>query len=194
MWMAQRHRCLRGSLLGNRAALSIGACAGPPHLVLEEAMRRSTPYFSLAMAVCLAVFLNQCAGAVQPMQVEQQKDIAETTVEIYHDESTVVWWDGDTYPITLTCELRKVGGGVVATQEITWTVPTVDEYSPEPIVEPISLTWSLAEPLQPGWYEEFCMAEIDGHYGRSDTERDGNFYEANRWRAPVCYGLFFKGR
>ena len=152
-------------------------------------MRESTLCFSLVMAICVAIFLNQCSGATQSMQ-EQAKDISQTTVEIFYDEGTVMWWDGDSYPITLSCKLRDSEGLIVARQEITWTVPTADEYSPEPIVEPISLTWTL-DPLPPGWYEEFCMAEIDGYYGWSDTERDGNFYKANKWRAPVCYGLFF---
>lgn len=155
-------------------------------------MKRIALFLSIVMAACTTAFLNQCAA--QQLNTTQARGISKTTVEILYDESTTVWWPGDTYPITLICQLRDGGGQIVATQEITWTVTVADEYTSDPVVQPISLTWSFAEPLEPGWYEEFCMAEVDGHYGRSDTEQDGNYYKANEWRAPCIYGLFFKGR
>lgn len=146
------------------------------------------------VALCAMVLLNQCvmqSATTAPVQADP-RDIAKTTIEILYDESTILWWDGDTYPITMTCRLQDGDGGIVATQLITWTVPVADEYVPGPVVVPFSLTWKFDGSLPPGKYKEYCMSEVDGHYGRSDTTKVGNYYEVNEWRMPCCYGLFFR--
>lgn len=158
-------------------------------------MKRITLCISIVVTSYVMVLLNHCATQrPTSMQADQPKEIAETTLEFYYDEGNVIWWDEDTYSITMTCQLRNNEGSVAATQEMTWTVATVDEYSPDPIVEPFSLTWRFAEPPPPGRYVEYCMFESDGHYGRSDTEQDGNYWKMGEWRMPTCWGLYFKGQ
>ena len=155
--------------------------------------------FSLAALLCLALLLNQCGEARQVPPVTETEPISNTTIEIFYDPDTAIVWDGPTFPLTLTCELRRDSdGAVVASQVLTWTVPVHSGYitEPVPMVEPISLTWTTAEPLEPGLYEEFCRGEVDGYYGRSDpgTEYDDrHYYKANEWRAPSCWGVLFRG-
>jgi len=156
-------------------------------------------YFSLAMLICLALLLNQCNETPQVQPMATDEEIANTTIEVFYDPDTVIVWDEPTFPLTLTCELRRDSdGAVVASQTLTWTVPVHSGYITEPIqmVEPISLTWPLEKPLEPGLYKEFCQGEIDGHYGRSDpgTEYDDRqFYKANEWPAGTCWGVLFRG-
>jgi len=185
-------------LYPNRSlATAAGRRASAPH-VEDNKMEK---YFSLIMVLVLALLLNQCGA---PPQVEQAaKDVGtihNTDVETYHDPETVIWWYDDTFPFTITCELRNADGMVMATQMITWTLPVYEGPAPtEPLTmtEPFSLTWTLPEPLEPGTlYEEWCSSEIDGHHGRSDPGveyDDRHFYKANEWKAPSCWGSLFRG-
>lgn len=150
-------------------------------------------YFLLA-PICISMLLNQCAAPTPPPEEQQAvKPISKTIMEVYADESQVIYWPGDNYPLTMICELRdKSSGSLQASQIFTWTVPAVEEYTPDLIVPPAPLTWTLE--LAPGWYEERCRLEIDGRHFPGPGEPEKDFYIVNSWRSPWCHSLFFKAR
>ena len=154
---------------------------------------KSTLWFSLAM-IRILVLLNQCIAPTPPPEEQQAVEpISKTIVEVYADESQTIYWPEETYPLTMTCELRqKSSGALQASQIFTWTVPAVEEYTPGLVVSPAPLTWTLK--LAPGWYKEQCRLEIDGRHFPGPGEPEKDFYVVNSWRSPWCYSLFFKAR
>jgi len=159
-----------------------------------------TRFFSPGLALALALLLNHCGEIpqIQPAAVGGVKEIHRTDIEMYYDPDVVIEWDEPTFPLTITCELRDDAGEVVASQMLTYTLPTHTGYitEPVPVMDPISLTWALDAPLEPGIYGEWCQYEINSHYGRSDPGTpvdDRQFYEANEWQAGTCWGVLFRG-
>ena len=162
-------------------------------------MKKTTPCFSLVTGLVLALLLNQCNGApqVQPAAVDTEP-IYRTDIKTYYDPDVIIEWPDPTFPLTITCELRNDAGAVVASQVLTYVVPAHTEYitEPMPIMAPISLTWAPDSPLEPGLYEEWCQAVIDGNFGRSPPGTaydDRNFYKANEWQAGTCWSVLFMG-
>jgi hypothetical protein len=121
--------------------------------------------------------------------------ISKTVLELLYEnnEQSMITIEADTFPITLTCELRKGGGeGTISNQEFNYITPCRDTYTEEPVVQPVTLTWTLSKSLPIGWYEEFCRLEaLDGIYGwlPGGSPDGNNFFMINHWQIEPnrCY-------
>jgi hypothetical protein len=114
--------------------------------------------------------------------------ISKTALEILYEDNpdSMITIDADSFPVTTTCELRKGGGeGTLASQDFVKIAPCLEEYPDDPVLQVITLTWTLSQPLVVGWYEEFCKLEAhEGVYGYlTGGSPDGNnYFMVNHWQ------------